>query len=752
MSFEITRRGFVAGLGAASAGLALGWRTLLTGVPGLNGEISDAGAATPAVFAPNPFIQIGVDGVVTIVCHRSEMGQGIRSSLPVLLADELGADPAKIRVVQGDGDEKYGDQNTDGSTSIRNFFEPMRQTAAVARTLLITAAAARWHVPAARLTAHDDAVHDPQTRKSLPFGALAAAAAALPVPKTAELRPQKELAHLGTALPLRDGADYVTGRAAYGADVRVPGMLIAVIAHPPTVFGKVDKLDDRAARAVPGVRQIVTLPAPKPPAGSQPLGGVAVIADNTFAAMRGRAALAITWEAGPNGDYDSKRYTEQLLAAVRAPGEMVRSVGDADRALAAAPKVVEAEYVVPHLTHAPMEPPAALVKIDGDRCEVWTCTQDPQDAQEAVATALGIPKANVTLHVTFLGGGFGRKSIPDYVVEAALLAKAANAPVRVQWTREDEIRHGYYHTHSAQALAAGLDTGGNLLAWRHRIAYPSISATFAPDKGHPSAGELGQGVLDLPLAIPHVLVQTGAAPQHIRIGWMRSVNNVQQAFAVQSFIDELATATRRDPRDMLLAVLGPKRTVTPEDQGVEKLGNYGAPLAKHPIDVARFHRVIDKVTQAAGWDAGRKVGRPLGLAVHRSFLSYIAVVAQVGKGPRGEIRVEEAWIACDAGTIVNADRVRAQLEGAFVFGMTSALHGAITVSHGAVEQRNFRDYPLTRIGEAPRRIHIELVASEGPPGGIGEPGVPPVAPAIMNAVFALTGNRIRTLPLVRASV
>jgi isoquinoline 1-oxidoreductase beta subunit len=745
MSFEVTRRGFLGGLGAATAGLALGWRLLDAGD-------AAAAAATATVFAPNPFIQIGVDGVVTIVCHRSEMGQGIRSSLPVLLADELGADPAKILVVQGDGDEKFGDQNTDGSTSIRNFFEPMRQVAAVARTMLVSAAAARWRVPAARLTTHDDAVHDPKTRKSLAFGALAAAAAALPVPKVAELRPQKELVHLGTALPLRDGAEYVTGKAAYGADIRVPGMLTAVIAHPPAVFGKVDKLDDRRARAVPGVRQIVTLPVPTAPIGSAPLGGVAVIADHTYAAMRGRAALDITWDAGPNGDYDSKRYTEQLLAAVRAPGEVVRTVGDADRALAAAAKVVEAEYVVPHLVHAPMEPPAALAKLDGDRCEVWACTQDPQDAQEAVATALGIPKANVTIHVTFLGGGFGRKSIPDYVVEAALLARAAGAPVRVQWTRDDEIRHAYYHTHSAQALAAGLDAGGNLLAWRHRLAYPSISATFAPDKQHPNAGELGQGVLDLPLAIPNVVVQTGAAPQHIRIGWMRSVNNIQQAFAVQSFIDELATVTRRDPRDMLLQVLGSKRTVTPQDQGVEKLGNYGASLAKHPIDVARFHRVIEKVTQAAGWDAGRKAGRPLGLAVHRSFLSYIAVVAQVARGPRGEIRVEEAWICVDAGTIVNADRVRAQLEGAFLFGMSLALHGAITVKQGAVEQRNFRDYPLVRIGEAPRAIHVELIPGDGPPGGIGEPGVPPVAPAILNAVFALTGERIRTLPVARVPV
>jgi isoquinoline 1-oxidoreductase beta subunit len=741
VSLEVTRRGFLVGLGAASAGLALGWRS-----------IGDAGAANPLVFAPNPFIQIGVDGSVTIVCHRSEMGQGIRSSLPVLIADELGADPGKIQVVQGDGDEKYGDQNTDGSTSIRNMFEPMRQVAAVARTMLISAAATRWHVPAARLTTHDDAVHDPRTRKSLSFGALAAAAAALPVPKLAELRPQKELVHLGTSLPLHDGAAYVTGQAAYGADVRVPGMLTAVIAHPPAVFGKVATLDDRRARAVAGVRQIVTLPVPVAPAGAQPLGGVAVIADHTFAAMRGRAALDITWDAGPNGDYDSERYTEQLLAAVRAPGDVVRKVGDADAALAGAARVIEAEYVVPHLTHAPMEPPAALAKLDGDRCEIWTCTQDPQDAQEAVAKALGIPKGNVTIHVTFLGGGFGRKSIPDYVVEAALLARAAGAPVRVQWTREDEIRHGYYHTHSAQALAAGLDAGGNLVAWRHRLAYPSISATFADGKTHPSTGELGQGVLDLPLAIPHVVVQTGAAPQHVRIGWMRSVNNVQQAFAVQSFIDELATATRRDPRDMLLAVLGPKRSVTPEEQGVEKLGNYGAPLAKHPIDVARFHRVIDRVTHAAGWDAARKAGRPLGLAVHRSFLSYIAVVAQVGKGPRGELRVEQAWIAADAGTIVNADRVRAQLEGAFLFGMTSALHGAITVKRGAVEQSNFRDYPLSRIGEAPRRIHVELIPGEGPPGGIGEPGVPPVAPAILNAWFALTGTRIRTLPVVRAPV
>ncbi|HEY5933895.1 MAG TPA: molybdopterin cofactor-binding domain-containing protein [Kofleriaceae bacterium] len=733
MTLEVTRRGFLVGLGAATAGLALGVK------PALAGE---------TVFAPNAFIQIGTDGVVMIVCHRSEMGQGIRSSLPVLIADELGADLAKVRVIQGDGDPKFGDQNTDGSTSIRSHFEAMRQVAAVARTVLVAAAAKQWRVPADRLSARDNAVHDPATKKALEFGALVTRAAKLPVPKTATLRPQKELVHLGTDLPLRDGADYVTGRANFGADIRLPGMLTAVIARPPAVLGKVGTLDDSKAKAIPGVRQIVTLPAPTAPVKFQPLGGVAVLADHTWAAMRGRAALAITWEGGPNASYDSEVFTKSLLEAVRAPGEVVRKLGDADKALDGAAKKIEAFYVVPHLVHAPMEPPAAVAQFKNGACELWACTQSPQDARDEVAEALQIGKDKVTVHVTFLGGGFGRKSKPDFLVEAALLSRAANAPVRVQWTREDEIRHAYYHTHSAQALAAGLDAGGNITAWRHRIAYPSISSTFAPNVTRPSKGELGQGALDIPLAIPNVRVETGAATAHARIGWLRSVCNIQQAFAVQSFIAELAATAKRDPRDMLLAVLGKPRPITAQEQGLDQLRNYGAKLDQHPIDVARYHRVIERATQLAAWN--KPGGRALGLAVHMSFLSYIAVVAQVSRDARGEPRVDEAWIAADAGTIVNADRVKAQLEGAFLFGQTVFFHGAVTWKDGAVQQRNFRDYPLVRIGAAPRKITIDLIKSEGPPGGIGEPGVPPVAPAIANAIFALTGTRTRTLPFRRA--
>jgi isoquinoline 1-oxidoreductase beta subunit len=317
--------------------------------------------------------------------------------------------------------------------------------------------------------------------------------------------------------------------------------------------------------------------------------------------------------------------------------------------------------------------------------------------------------------------------------------------VRVQWTREDDLQHGTFHTCAAQALAAGLDASGEVVAWRHRIAYPSISSTFDASADHPSGGELGQGIADLPLAAPNVRVETGAAPAHARIGWLRSVCNIPQAFAVQSFIAELAHATRRDPRDMLLRVLGAPRVLTAAGQGLPKLPNYGEPLDRHPIDVGRLHRVIEKVCDMAGWG---KDGRALGLAAHRSFVSYVAVVAEVGKGPRGEPRVLEAWIAADCGTVLNPERVRYQMEGAFVFGASNALHGAITFDRGAVTQRNFRDFRLLRMPEAPRAIHVELIPSTAPPGGVGEPGVPPVAPAIANAWFALTGTRARELPLI----
>ena len=700
-------------------------------------------ASGSAVWQPNPFLQIAADGTVSIWCHRSEMGQGIRSSLPVLIADELGVDPDKVTIVQADGDEQFGDQDTDGSSSIRGPYQHVREAAATARMMLVTAAAKRWKVPEKRLTVHDGAVFD--GKRSLAFGDLVADAAALPVPKKITLRPTKELVHVGKDLPQRDAPSIVDGKAQFGADVRLPEMLTAVIARPPVLFGKPAKVDRTRAMAVAGVRAIALLPVPKPPINMQPLGGVAVIADHTWAAIRGRAALEVTWDHGPHATHDSAAYSDELRAAVRAPGTTVRKVGDAEAALAKAAQKIEAEYTGAYLAHAPMEPPAAVARVAGGKAEVWACTQSPVGLRDQVADSLGLAKTDVTVHVTLLGGAFGRKSFPDFAVEAALLSREAKAPVRVQWTREDDLRHSSYHTQSVQALAAGLDDKGKVVAWRHRVAYPSIGSTFDPGADAPADFEVGMGVTDLPLSVPNIAVETGKAPAHMRIGWLRSVCNIQQAFATYSFIDEIAHAARRDPRDMLVEIVGPARVLTAEGQGVKELkSNYGNPLDKTPHDVARLHRVIEKVSDMAKWNS--RGGRALGIAAHSSFASWVAVVAEVSRGKRGELVVNEAWIAADCGLVVNPDRVRYQMEGAFLFALSNALHGAITVENGAVVQKNFRDYRLLRMPEAPRAIHVELIASDAYPGGAGEPGVPPVAPAVANAWFALTGTRLRSMP------
>ncbi len=741
----LLRRQFLLGMGLTAGGLCLG---------------ASAGAAPAPPKTPDPkatgepvaalFVQIAPDGQVTIVCHRSEMGQGVRSSLPALIADELGADMARVTIVQADGDKAYGDQDTDGSSSVRGKYEMLRRLGATARIMLVTAAAKKWGVRASSCVARGHVVTHVPTRRQLGFGALAAAAARLPVPAEVELRPGSELTTRGKILPLVDGPDIVSGRAVFGADVRVAGMLTAMIVRPPVVGGSVAKFDPARALAVPGVRKVVELPAPTRPFAFKPLGGVGVIADNTWAAMRGRAALDVTWNAGSNGVYDSAVYRTTLTAALGGASKKVaRHVGDAEGALASAATQVVAEYHTPHLAHAPMEPPVALAHVRDGGCEIWTSTQNPQACREEVAKALGVGEEKVTVHVTLLGGGFGRKSKPDYVVEAALLSRAANAPVRLQWTREDDIQHDYYHSTSAQRFVAGLDASGHVTAWHHRVAFPSIGSTFN-DVVFGGDGELQQGVLDLPLAIPNVLSEVCEAHAMTRIGWLRSVANIYHAFAAQSFIDEIAAARGKDPKDNLLEILGPPRIVTIEELGVPKLGNYGAPLAIHPIDTARHRRVVERATELSHWSTRKSDGRSLGLAVHRSFLTYVAVVISVVHDAQGLVRVDEAWIVADAGTIVNIERVRSQLEGAVIFALSHALYGAITMRAGATEQSNFRDYRLMRIGAVPRSIHVDVIESDGPPCGVGEPGVPPVAPALANAVFALTSTRVRVLPIASA--
>ncbi len=745
----VRRRAFLAGLGLVTTGLWLGVsdEAAALGPPGPPDT-----KATDAGLAPNVFVHVATSGAVTIVCHRSEMGQGVKSSLPVLIADEMGADMARVTVVQADGDAAYGDQNTDGSSSVRSIYEKMRRVGAVARVMLVLAAAKRFGVSPSACTAEGNYVVHAPSKRRLEFGALAAAAAKLPIPKLEDvaLRPRSELRHVGGPLPLLDGPAIVTGSAVFGADVALPGMLVAVIARPPDVGGTVEHYDPSRALAIPGVRRVVKLPAPTAPYAFQALGGVAVLADTTWAAMRGRAALEMRWSTGENASYDSTSYDAELAAAVKAPGKVVRSAGDASAALASAKKKLVADYAVPHLAHAPMEPPVALARVLGDTCEVWTSTQNPQAAKKEAARALGIDESKVTVHVTLLGGGFGRKSKADFVSEAVLLSRAAGAPVRVQWTREDDIRHDYFHTVSAQHLEAGLDDAGRVTAWLHRTAFPSISSTFARGVVRASEMELQQGILDLPLAVPHVRAEVCDAVARTRVGWLRSVCNIQHAFAVGSFADEIAEATGRDPSDVLLDLYGPPRTVTPEELGVAKVPNYGAPLTAHPIDTARMRHVIERVVEISRFKSRKADGRAMGIAAHRSFLTYVATVVWVTNDAQGKVRVEEAWVVVDAGTVVNPDRARAQMEGSVVFGSSLALYGAITMRGGAVTQSNFHDYKLVRAPSAPRRIEVEIVPSEGAPGGIGEPGVPPVAPAIANAVRVLKGTRVRTLPLARA--
>lgn len=753
MSVVLLRRSFLQGLGLAVGGLALGITSDAEAAGKTVKPPTVAAGAEPGLHA-NVFVHIAPDGLVTIVCHRSEMGQGVRSSLPVLIADELGADMARVKVLQADGDPAYGDQNTDGSSSVRNGFEDLRKAGATARIMLIAAAAKRWRVKPETCTARDHAVFHDGSARTLKFGELVADAAKMPVPSGGDvkLRPDAELKRIGTELPLLDGPGIVRGTAVFGADVRLPGMLVAVVARPPVVGAKLARYDAKRALAIPGVKRVVAIDAPSAPYHFKPLGGLAVVATDTWSAMRGRAALSLTWERTSNDTYDSTAFREKLRATVAQPGKVVRHTGDFDAAIAAAATRIEAEYHVPHLAHAAMEPPAAMASVTADGCEIWTSTQDPQTARSEVASALGLSEKKVTLHVTLLGGGFGRKSKPDYVVEAALVSRAMGAPVRMQWTREDDIQHDYYHTVSAQRMTAGLDARGKVTSLLHRTAFPTIGALFAPGLTHAAEGELQQGVLDWPYAIPNVRAENGEAPAHVRVGWLRSVNNIQHAFAIGSFLDEIAHARKVDPRDSLLEMIGPPRLVSAKDLGVDKLSNYGAPLDKHPIDTARLRRVVERVTEISKWTEQRKAGRALGIAAHRSFLTYVAVVASVVADPGGKVRVDEAWIVLDAGQILNKERVRAQLEGAVVFGISIALHGAITLRNGAVEQTNFRDYQVARIGDAPREIHTDVIGSHGAPGGVGEPGVPPVAPAIANAVFALTGRRVRDLPFDRVGL
>ena len=743
---NVSRRGFLEGMLSASAFVLCATKSPF--LVEAAGKVVSPGAA-PSVdataFHPGVYVGIQPDGTVIIVAHRTEMGNGVRTSLPRILADELDADWSRVSVVQGDGDEKYGSQDTDGSQSVREFFDPLREAGATARLMLIRAAAQQWGVPESQCVADPPhTVSHKTSNRKLGYGELAALAGKQPVPKKEELKfksPQ-EWRYIGKPAPGYDLDGICSGKPVFGMDVRVEGMLYAAIAHPPVLGGKIKSVDDSATLKVMGVKQTIPIDPFKPPHAFQPLGGVAVVADNTWSAFKGRKQLKIDWDNGANGNYNSADYKKQLQETARQACKVVHSVGDPDAEFVRGGKIVEAEYFAPHLAHASMEPPAAVADVQGTKVTVWACTQSPVGVREEVAKALGLKKEDVICHVTFLGGGFGRKSKPDYAVEAALLSKKTGKPVKVVWSREDDIKFDYYHSVAAMYLKAALNERGKPTAWLQRSVFPPIGSTFENEAVYGDAGEMSMGWNVVPFEIPHFRSENGKAVAHVRIGWLRSVANIYHAFGVQSFANELAYAANQDPYDYLMALIGTGRTIDAE-QPPEI-------ASKYPYDTARLRHVAELAAEKANWGKAKSGnGHGMGIAVHRSFLTYVATVVEVEVDDQGAVKIPNVYTAVDAGIVANPDMVRSQFQGAAVFGTSIARTGEITVTNGAVDQSNFFDYRVARMNDAPVHVDVQIVESLAPPAGVGEPGVPPYVPALCNAIYAATGRRVRELPLTR---
>lgn len=702
---------------------------------------------------PHVFVSIDPDGTVTIVAHRSEMGTGSRTSIPMVIADEMEADWEKVAIIQAPGDEpKYGNQDTDGSRSMRHHIQPAREIGAAVRHMLEQAAAAQWGAEMDDVEAIGHQVVHKTLGTRLGYGDLAEAAMGLPTPAREDLnfKTEEQFRYIGRgAVQIYDLHDITTGKAAYGADVSLPGMKYAVVARPPVVGGTVKSVDDSAALAVAGVESVQTIPGSIPPAKFHPKGGVAVIANSTWAAIKGRDALKIEWEAGPHGGFNTEAYHEELSASANAPGTVLRDQGDAEGALAGAATVFSREYYQPHMAHSPMEPLVALANVAGGKCEVWGPLQSPYGARVDVAEFLGMDEANVTVNVTLLGGGFGRKSKCDFALEAAYLSQQTGAPVRVQWTREDDIRHSFYHTSSVEKIDIGLDADNNVTAWRHRSAAPSFLSTFAPDEGVQHPVELGMGLGDMPFDIPNIRAEQCKAFAHTRVGWYRSVSNIPRAFAVQSIAAELADELGIDQKDFLIQLLGTGGVIDYASSGLaDDFWNYGEPYEEFPNDRSRLRNVVELAAAEAGWGKELPEGEALGIAVHRSFVSYVASVVHA-KVENGVVSVPECHMAIDCGFVANPERVRSQMQGAAVFAMTAAVHSGITFQDGAVLESNFHDYQMIRSNNYPQTVYTHIVPHrfETHATGVGEPGVPPFIPALTNAIYNATGKRIRNLPI-----
>jgi len=709
-TLQMERRKFLKFSLAAGGGLLIGFY-----LPGKS-QLAIAAERSASVFMPNAFVRIGTDERVTVIVNHSEMGQGVYTALPMLLAEELDADWNKVGFEPAPVDPKYnhpvfGMQVTGGSTSVWSAFEQFRKAGAAARAMLVAAAAQRWGVDPATLRTESGAVLDQKNRK-LTYGQLAEAAAKMTPPAEVALKDPKTFKLIGKPVKRLDTGEKVNGKAIFGIDVKLPQMLTAVVARAPIFGATMKSFDDSRARSMPGVRKIVTIPS-----------GVAVIADSFWQAKMARDALRVDWDEGPMHTFSTSQMMQQFREQTKSPGKSVRREGDPDAAFAKAAQKIEAVYEVPYLSHAMMEPLNCAVDLRADSCEIWTGTQFQTVDRASAAKIAGLPNEKVQIHTTFLGGGFGRRATPqsDFVVEAVHVAKAAGVPVKVVWTREDDMQGGWYRPAFVHAVAGSVDASGNPVSWRSRLVGQSIFAgsqfeSMMAKKGYDPASV--EGADDLPYAIPNLAIEYYQTQVNVPVQWWRSVGHSHTGFVTECFVDELAGLARKDPYQFRRAL-----------------------LLKHP----RHLRVLDLAAQKGGWGKPLPKGRARGIAVHFAFESYNAQVAEVSVQD-GKVQVHRIVSAMDCGRYVNPGIIAAQMEGGAIFGASAALFQELTFENGRLQQTNFHTFPALRMNECPV-IETHLVESNEKSGGIGEPGVPCTAPAIANAVFAATGKRIRKLPI-----
>ena len=702
---ELTRREFLEVTSAAGAGLVIAFS-----LPGCAGERGPSAAPTPL----NAWLRIGDDESILVIVDRSEMGQGVTTSLPMLLADELEADWSSIRIEFAPAAQEYvnplfGMQGTGGSTSVRAGWMPLRKAGAQARQMLISAAAQEWGVEPSECRAERGAVIHAPSRRRVTYGRLVAAAATLPVPADPPLKDPNEWKIIGTRAARLDTPAKVDGSAQFGIDVKVPGMLVAVVARCPVFGGKVKSFDATKAQAVPGVRHVVQIST-----------GVAVVADGYWPATQGRDALTVEWDEGPNARVSSETIERLFTQRAARAGAVARHSGSPDAALSSAATRHEAVYQAPFLAHATMEPMNTTAHVRADGVDIWSPTQFQTGAQQMGAGIGGVTPDKVQVHTTYLGGGFGRRFELDFIQEALEASKAVSAPVKVVWSREDDVQHEYYRPASYHRLRAGLGANGGPVAWSHRVVAPSIMARVFPDTVKNGLDqEAVEGAVELPYGIPNVHVDYVLTDTGIPVGFWRSVNHSYNAFVVESFIDELAHAAKQDPFEYRRGLLA------------------GAP---------RYLAALELAASKAGWGSPPPAGRSRGIAVHKAFESFVAEVAEVSVAADGTVKVHRVVCAVDCGPVVNPSIVEAQMESGIVYGLTAALYGEIAIERGRVVQSNFHDYPMLRMAEMPQ-VEVHIVPSTDAQGGVGEPGTPPIAPAVCNAIFAATGKRIRNLPI-----